>query len=153
MERAPGSTPSCDVLVVDDEQVVRDGIRRILGASGYRVEVADDAATGLAHPALRSCRLVVCDLMLPDRMGTDLVREIRAARPDVSVVVITGYATSLNGAAALAAGADDFLPKPFDEEELLAVVRRAIDLRADPSGAARSPGPPDRPGPSGGGGS
>ena len=97
--------------------------------------------------------MVICDLMLPDRMGTDLVRELRSVRPDLPVVMITGYATPSSNAQALEAGATDFLPKPFDEEELLAVVRRALDEGTNPSGPAPLPEPSSRPGPTGGGGS
>jgi len=125
-------TAGWDVLVVDDEPVVGEAIRRILGAEGLRVAVALDAGSALVHPALAACRLVLCDLMLPDRPGTELCSAIRVTRPELPVVAITGYATTVQNARAMEAGASDFLAKPFDEEELLAVVRRA--LRADASG-------------------
>lgn len=115
-----------DVLVVDDEPVVCDGIRKILGAEGFRVESASDAASALAHPALAGCRLVLCDLKLPDRSGIDVLREIHRRRPDLPVVLITGYATPDQAAQAYAAGAIEFLPKPFEASELLFVVQRAL---------------------------
>jgi len=135
--RETGSDASAgwDVLVVDDEPVVGDAIRRILGAQGLRVAVARDAGSALAHPALAVCRLVLCDLMLPDRPGTELCGAIHSTRPELPVVAITGYATTVQNARAMEAGASDFLAKPFDEDELLAVVRRT--LRAEPSGKER----------------
>jgi DNA-binding NtrC family response regulator len=123
-----GDVPdACDVLVVDDEEVVRNGVERVLRDEGLRVAGAADARTALAHPALARCRLVLCDLMLPDRSGLELLRELRAAHPRLSVVCITGYATRELVAQAETAGAAAFLPKPFDRDELVSVVRRALD--------------------------
>ncbi len=115
-----------DVLVVDDEPVVRDGIRLVLNAAGMRVATAEDARSAVSHPAAAVCRLVMCDLMLPDHSGIQVLRSLRETRPGLPVVMITGYATSENHEMALEAGATDFLAKPFEESELLAVVRRAL---------------------------
>jgi len=115
-----------DVLVIDDEPVVRDGIRLVLTAAGLTVATAADASSGLAHPAAAGCRLVLCDLMLPDGDGTEVIRALHAIRPDLPVVAITGYATLDNARRTMDEGATDFLPKPFEEPELLEVVRRAL---------------------------
>jgi DNA-binding NtrC family response regulator len=117
---------TCDVLVIDDEPVVRDAVRRVLEADGLRVGTAGDAGAGLAHPAARDCRLVLCDLMLPDRSGHEVLAALRALRPGLPVVMITGFATPDHAARAQEAGAADFLAKPFDACELLTVVRRAL---------------------------
>jgi DNA-binding response OmpR family regulator len=119
-------TERWDVLVVDDEPVVRDGVRRVLESAGLRVATASDAESAVSHPAAAVCLLVMCDLMLPDHSGIQVLRSLRAARPRLPVVMITGYATSENHEMALEAGATDFLAKPFEESELLAVVRRAL---------------------------
>ena len=116
----------CDVLVVDDEQVVRAGVRRVLEEDGLRVATAKDAASVLKHPALDSCRLVLCDLVLAEHSGIDLITRLKQRRPRLLVVLITGYATPEQEKLALAAGADAFLAKPFDESELLGIVRRAL---------------------------
>ena len=117
---------ACDVLVIDDEPVVREAVRRVLGADGLRVGTAADATSGLAHPDLPTCRLVLCDLMLPDQSGMDVLGTLRARRPDLPVVLITGYATPDHAVRAREAGAADFLAKPFETEELLDVVRRCL---------------------------
>jgi len=116
----------CDVLVIDDEPVVREAVRRVLEANGLRVATADDAASGLGHPALATCRLVLCDLMLPDRSGTEVLSELARRRPGLPVVMITGYATPDHAARAREAGAADFLAKPFEARELTDSVRRAL---------------------------
>jgi len=122
----------CDVLVVDDEEVVRNGVVRILGAAGWRVSSADSAGAAVSHPQLDRCRLVLCDLMLPDQPGTSVLAALRERGLTTPVVVITGYATSDSIDEALAAGAAAVLAKPFDEEELLAAVGRVLgEARGD----------------------
>jgi DNA-binding NtrC family response regulator len=115
-----------DVLVVDDEPVVCDAIRRVLEPEGVRVATAPSAEAALAHPALATCRLVVCDLMLKGQTGLDLARAIRALHPALPIAVISGYATRENADRALEAGATAFLAKPFDVSELLDLVRRSL---------------------------
>jgi DNA-binding NtrC family response regulator len=124
---ADGDRPEWDVLVIDDEEVVRGGIARVLSAEGLRVAVAPDAAGALGHAALDSCRVVLCDLMLPDRSGLELLRDMRQRRQDLPLVCITGYATRDQMELAERAGATMFLAKPFDEDELLSTVRRALE--------------------------
>lgn len=115
-----------DVLVVDDEQVVCDGVRLILEDSGFRAAVALDSESALAHPAVESCRLVLCDVMLPAPAGFDLLRALHDRRPDLPVVMMTGYATAEIAMQAAQAGAAGFLAKPFDEGELLGLVREVL---------------------------
>jgi DNA-binding NtrC family response regulator len=105
---------------------VRDGVRRVLEAHGLVVATASDAASGLRHPALAACRLVLCDLMLPDGSGIDVLREIARCRPTLPVVVITGYATPDHAARCKTAGAAGLLAKPFEASELMDSVRRAL---------------------------
>ena len=123
-----------DVLVIDDEPVVREAVRRVLEAEGLRVAVAGDGASGLQHAAVAFCRLVICDLMLPDVSGAEVLRTLHRVRPDLPVVLITGFATPDHAARAQEAGAADFLAKPFEAAELLEVVRRALTVGA---GAAK----------------
>ncbi len=128
-------TETWDVLVVDDEPVVLNGIRLILDAAGLRVATVADAGSALAHPAAADCRLLLCDLMLPDCSGIQLIEKARAARPDLPVVMITGYGTPENTARAMEAGVSDFLYKPFTESELLTVVWRALQGESNAPGS------------------
>ena len=127
---------ACDVLVVDDERVVADAIRLVLGDAGLTVETVPDAEAALGHPALARCRLVICDMMLPGQSGLDAVRAMHERRPGLPIVVITGYATPAHEEQALGSGAAAFLPKPFDDSELLDLVRRVLD-RTEGAGEAR----------------
>jgi DNA-binding NtrC family response regulator len=127
-----------DVLVVDDEPVVCDAIRLVLGHEGLSVASVPDAEAALDHPALGGCRLVICDLMLPGRSGLEMLRAIRKRRPALPVLMITGFATPATADLVLAAGATAFLPKPFDESELLTLVRHVL-APMDAAGEERSP--------------
>jgi DNA-binding NtrC family response regulator len=120
-------TPGVDVLLVDDESVIRDAALRVLEAAGLGVASTGSGTAGLAHPAAESCRVVVCDLILPDVSGVDVVRELRRRRPELPIVVITGYASREAVSRAEEAGASSFLAKPFDDAELLAAVRGALE--------------------------
>ena len=116
-----------DVLVVDDEPVVRDAVRLILREAGLSVAAAEDAEAALAHAALATCRLVICDMMLPGLSGLEAVRAFRRQRPALPIVLITGYATAGTEAQSADAGATAFLAKPFDDTELLTLVRHALE--------------------------
>jgi DNA-binding NtrC family response regulator len=131
-------TEGWDVLVVDDETVVRDAVRLILGSEGWNVAQAGDANAALAHEALATCRLILCDMMLPGQSGLDLVREMRQRRPEVPIVLITGYATAENASRAIDAGATGFLAKPFDDTELLNHARPVLE-RTDAGGREGRP--------------
>ena len=131
-------TERWDVLVVDDEPVVCDSIRLVLQHEGLTVASVADAESALAHPALATCRLVICDLMLPGHSGLEVVRSLRQRRPDLPVVLITGYATAGTAEQSLEAGATEFLAKPFDDTELLTLVRRALG-QADHAGKEGRP--------------
>jgi DNA-binding NtrC family response regulator len=119
-------TSGWDVLVIDDEPVVCDAIRLVLENEDLRVAVARDGETALTHPALGDCRLVFCDLMLPGRSGIEVLAHIRRRRPELPIVAITGYPTAENTTRSRAAGATDFLAKPFDATELLELIRRVL---------------------------
>ena len=116
----------CEVLVVDDEHVVRSGVARILEAAGFRVSSAESARAAIVDAQLDRFQLVLCDLMLPDQPGTSVLAALRQRGLSTPVIVITGYATADSIDEALAAGAAGVLAKPFDEDELLAAVARAL---------------------------
>lgn len=127
-----------DVLVIDDEEVIRGAVRLILGSEGWRVAEAADGASALSHEGLATCRMVLCDMMLQGENGLDVVREIRRRRPEVPIVLITGYATAENASRAIDAGASAFLAKPFDDTELLNQVRSVLE-RTDDAGKEGRP--------------
>ena len=108
-----------DVLLVEDEAVVRAAVERILRPEGLTLDRVEDVDGALARLRKVEHRVVLSDLMLPGFSGFDLLERVTGERPQVPVILITGYATIENALAAFKKGAFDFLPKPFDVPELL----------------------------------
>jgi two-component system KDP operon response regulator KdpE len=117
------------VLVVDDEPALLRTVAIMLRSRGYEVTTAVDGAGGLRAAGEAHPDLVVLDLGLPDLDGVEVVRRLRAWTP-VPVLVLSGRLDSRAKVAALDAGADDYVTKPFDVEELLARVRAVTRRRA-----------------------
>jgi two-component system KDP operon response regulator KdpE len=113
------------ILVVEDEPRIRGFVAASLAEAGYRVAEAATAAACLAHLADGHCALIVLDLGLPDRDGVVLIQELREWSR-VPVLVLSARSTEVEKVAALDAGADDFLSKPFGVGELLARVRAML---------------------------
>jgi signal transduction histidine kinase/HAMP domain-containing protein/ActR/RegA family two-component response regulator len=132
-EVEPEALPALDVMVVDDEDSVREVLRDIAGACGQRV-----TAFGSGHDALRDLKagdfqLVLTDLGMPSMTGWELARRVRAIDPQVTIVFVTGWGEDVDRRAAGEAGADMVLAKPFSFED----VSRAIALAAERAGAQR----------------
>ena len=117
--------PNKKVVVIDDDASVQEVTRAYLERDGYLVYLAGTAAEGLAIAARVKPGLIVLDLMLPDRSGEDVCREIRE-RSDVPVLMLTAKASEDERVAGLALGADDYLTKPFSPRELVARARAIL---------------------------
>ena len=118
------------ILLIDDEEIVRDSCTEILRDEPYEVATAADGAAGLER--MRDFRpdLVVVDLKMPGLSGLEVLERIREADPTLVPIVITGYATVSSAVDAMKRGAYDFLPKPFTPEEFRLIVRRGAEKRA-----------------------
>jgi two-component system, OmpR family, response regulator MprA len=123
------------VLVVDDDPAVRESLRRSLAFNGYDVELAADGEQALRAISTRRPDAVVLDVMMPRLDGLATCRALRAAGDDVPVLMLTARDEVSDRVAGLDAGADDYLPKPFALEELLARLR-ALLRRTATSGPA-----------------
>jgi len=113
------------VLVVDDEPPIRKLLRTGLGTQGYQTLDASNAKAALDLMSDKP-DLVILDLGLPDMQGLDLLRQIRARREDVPIVVLSSRGDETAKVEALDLGADDYVTKPFGMEELLARIRAAL---------------------------
>ncbi|MDG4826043.1 response regulator [Asanoa sp. WMMD1127] len=123
------------ILVVDDEPQILRAMRINLRARDYDVDVAADGGTALKAAAARPPDLVVLDLGLPDMEGTDVIRGLRGWTA-VPIIVLSGRADSADKVAALDAGADDYVTKPFGVDELLARIRAVTRRMGATSDAA-----------------
>lgn len=118
-----------NILVIDDEESMRDSCRQTLYRKINRVEVAEDGLTGLVMLQKESFDLVILDLKMPGLSGMEVLKKIKQEYPEVVIVVITGYATVESAVEAMRSGAYDFIPKPFTPTGLRAIVERALDRR------------------------
>src|SRR6202030_835964 len=125
MMETPSPAQGC-VLIIDDEAEIRESLQTLLEFEGYEVEAAANGAQGLSKLGERPFDLVLLDLALPDRNGLELLTELHAHDPELSVIMITAYGTVENAVKAMQAGATNFVQKPWDNEKLLADVRIAV---------------------------
>ena len=119
------SEPNKKIVVIDDDPSVQEVVRAYLEKDGYHVFVAGDAARGLDLIGRIKPGLIVLDLMLPDRPGEQIAREVRE-RSNVPILMLTAKAGEEERVGGLALGADDYLTKPFSPRELVARVRAIL---------------------------
>ena len=128
-----------NILLIEDEARVADFIRRGLAAEGWTVDHAGDGETGLLHAEDAAYDVILLDLMLPGIQGQDVCRKLRARKNTTPILMLTALDASEEKVEGLRVGADDYLPKPFDFEELVARIealrRRATNYAEDTSQA------------------
>ena len=130
--RKPGNMTSPNnkerILIVDDAAATLEVLQRTLTAAGYQVFTAPSVAGALEILENTALELVITDLKMPKVSGLDLVRHVRENLKYTEVVMITGYPSIEGAVSAIKTGAEDFLAKPFTDEELLTAVQRALDM-------------------------
>ncbi len=115
------------IVVIDDDYAMRLSCRKILSKMGFRVEAFEDGGQGLEGVTTLKPSLVLVDLKMPGISGMEVVARIHEVRPEVVLVVITGYPTIDTAVGAMQRGAYDFLPKPFSPDELRLIVNRGLE--------------------------
>lgn len=114
------------ILIIEDEPRVASFIREGLEEKDYETFVAYDGITGEKAALEEAFDLIVLDLILPGKGGIEVCRSVKAARPDIPVLMLTALSTTLDKVAGFDAGADDYLVKPFDFPELLARIKSLL---------------------------
>ncbi|HZU82231.1 MAG TPA: sigma-54 dependent transcriptional regulator [Polyangiaceae bacterium] len=117
------------VLVIDDDASLRFTLEAVLSDAGLLVEACDGGAAGLAAFEARGADVVLTDLAMPDMDGMQVLERMRASDPSVPVLMLTAHGSERVAVAAMKSGAFDYIPKPFDPDELVLAVRRAADWR------------------------
>jgi two-component system response regulator MprA len=127
------------VLIVDDDRAIRESLARALELDGYEVSLAPDGAAALATIRADRPDMAIVDLMMPNVDGLTLCRVLRAERDRLPILMLTARTETSDRVAGLDAGADDYLPKPFDLPELEARVRALLRRsRPDDDGPAEA---------------
>ncbi len=135
------------ILVVDDEANLRRVLAAQLGRDGYEVHTAEDGEAGLAFINEHHVDLVITDLRMPKLGGMDLLRVVQREAPAIPVVILTAHGTVDNAVEALKTGAFDYITKPFDQEEVRTIVRKALRTRDLANRDASRHTDPDQEGP------
>ena len=117
-------------LVIDDEQIVLDSVRKILTDADYEVDVSLSGREGLERAIQKDYDIVLTDILMPDIGGMRVLRDIKRVKPSLPVIIITGYATVSSAVQAKKFGATDYIEKPFNPEELLKGVSSAVGIAA-----------------------
>ena len=122
----PASLPKGRILVVDDEADIRESLETLLCLEGYTVEMAQNGGEGLRRAEEANYDMILLDLMMPDRSGMEVLREIRERDTETPVFMITAYGSVEVAVNALKNGANDYFSKPWDNEKLLLEIDRMI---------------------------
>jgi DNA-binding response OmpR family regulator len=115
------------ILVVDDDELVRTGLAANLERAGFEVFTSFNAGQTKKLMAEHDINLVLCDLVLGDENGMDILRHLQATQPEVAVVILTGHGSVRNALEALKGGASDYIQKPSDPEEVIHRIRMVLD--------------------------
>ncbi len=115
------------ILVVDDEKVIREGLKRLLSMEGYQVLTAENGQKALEVLSCEEVNIVLCDLKMPVMGALEVLAEVNNRFPCLPLVVITGHGTVDNAVECMRQGAYDFVTKPFSADHLLLIVKRAIE--------------------------
>jgi two-component system response regulator PilR (NtrC family) len=117
------------ILVIDDEEVMRDVLGALLGQAGYQVTLAEDGPNGIALARKHAFDAAVVDVMMPEMSGIEVLEELKRLDPDLVVLMITAYASVETAITAMKKGAFDYVSKPFKHEEVLHILGNALKQR------------------------
>jgi two-component system, OmpR family, phosphate regulon response regulator OmpR len=124
------------ILVVDDDQRLRGLLQRFLGDNGFRVTTADNAADARDRLRFLEPELIVLDVMMPGESGLSLTQALKHDQPQIPIILLTAAGDPDDRIAGFEAGADDYLPKPFDPRELVLRIRAMLRRAAPPAPVA-----------------
>jgi len=142
-EVAPiSSAKTKHLLIADDEPNIRRVLQAIFVKDGYEVQVAENGIKALEWASTNPVDVLITDLIMPDMNGVELIQKIKQKHPAAVAIVITAYATIKTCVDAMRYGASDYITKPFDMDEIRAVVKRAVSRAAESHAASTGTGKP-----------
>lgn len=131
LKRVELEQPIARILAVDDEEIILDSFRKILVLAGYSIDTVETGPEVLGLIRRNDYDFVFTDLKMPGMDGVEVTKSVKHLRPDIDVVVITGYASIETAVETVKFGATDYVEKPFTEDELLEFVKKAQIRRQD----------------------
>lgn len=131
LKRAEVLNPKAKILCVDDEEVILGSFRKILVLDGYSVDTVETGQEALGLIQKHHYDFLFTDLKMPLMDGVEVTKSVKHLRPDIDVIIITGYASVETAVETMKYGAMDYVQKPFTEDELLAFVKKSLIKRQD----------------------
>lgn len=119
--------PKVTILVIDDEKIIHESCGRVLQEEGFEVETALSGQEALEKLKEKRYNLVLSDIKMPGMSGVETLEKMKKVVPDITVVMFTGFSSVETARDTMKLGAFDYIPKPFTPEELLAVVKKALE--------------------------
>ena len=114
------------VLIIDDENTICKGCKMILSEMGYLCDYSLSGADGLKNILNNSYDVLLLDMKLKDLDGMEILKTVKKTKPEVYIIVITGYSTVKNAVKAMKLGADDYISKPFNDDDIILAVQNAF---------------------------
>ena len=140
VDTAAHASPKKTLLIADDEPNIRRVLEAIFIKDGYEVHVAENGVKALEWASANPVTLLITDLIMPDMNGVELIQKVKQRHPNAVAIVITAYATIKTCVDAMRYGASDYITKPFDMDEIRAVVKRSVARAAESQQAAAGGG-------------
>lgn len=131
LKRVEVRDPKARILAVDDESIILDSFRKILVVAGYSIDTVEKGQEALGLIMKRDYDFVFTDLKMPEMDGLEVTKAVKHLRPDIDVIVITGYASIETAVETMKYGAMDYVQKPFTEDELIEFFNRCLIKRRD----------------------
>jgi CheY-like chemotaxis protein len=131
LKRVEVENPKARILAVDDESIVLDSFRKILVLAGYSIDTVENGPEALGLIQKNDYDFVFTDLKMPEMDGIEVTKAVKHLRPDIDVIMITGYATIESAVETMKYGAMDYVQKPFTEDELVDFVNKSFIRRQD----------------------
>jgi CheY-like chemotaxis protein len=131
LKRVEVKEPKAKILAVDDEAIILDSFRKILVVAGYSIDTVEKGREALGLILKNDYDFVFTDLKMPEMDGLEVTKAVKHLRPDIDVIVITGYASIETAVETMKYGAMDYVQKPFTEDELIAFFNKSLIRRKD----------------------
>jgi len=131
LKQAKVENPKAKILCVDDEAIILDSFRKILVLDGYSIDTVESGAEALKLIQSHHYDFVFTDLKMPEMDGVDVTKSVKHLRPDIDVIIITGYASVDTAVETMKFGAMDYVEKPFTEDELIEFVKKSVIKRQE----------------------